>query len=116
MPQYMQNLRESIVEGYTGLTICAKEADAGTVFFPYVEGIFGFLAALCSAPFAASYRPDFQKSVAGLVNDLCRAFGRTVQQYVDNPCIQQMLKAANDTRDPKMTGYTGTANGSILPK
>lgn len=114
MPQYLQSLKETIVEGYTGLTICVKEAGAEAIFEPYISDIFGYLIALCGA--AVSYKADFQKSIAGLINDLSRTFGKSVQTYVDNPYIQQLIKVVSENKDPKMAQYLSGAVANNVPK
>ena len=99
MPLYLQNLKESIIESYTGIVFGVKDSLDTSVLKPYVPAIYDYIYRLCSTN--AAYEIDFIKSIVGLIGDVSSIFGREYKSYITQPHISKLINIleSNPTKD-----------------
>ena len=90
LPVYFEQLKESLVESYTGLVIGAKEVNEAGIFRDYVQGIFNFLLALNQNPEEMKF--EQLKAICGLIGDLTTLMGGQLKDYLSSKFIELMLK------------------------
>ncbi|XP_013133674.1 PREDICTED: importin subunit beta-1 isoform X2 [Papilio polytes] len=103
MVEYLGELRESVLEAYTGI-IQGLKGSTGEVrsdvalVEPHVPAIVNFMRLVASEP----ERTDGHMSVvAGLTGDLCTVFGLHVLPLLETPVLLELLKAARLSRTPR---------------
>ena len=90
LPLYVQQLKECLVDSYTGIVYGMKEANDRTGLQNYSRGIFQFLAVICAD--VESINIEFLRSVCGLVGDIADFIGPSVRSYLGDHFIQKMIK------------------------
>ncbi|XP_013168387.1 PREDICTED: importin subunit beta-1 isoform X1 [Papilio xuthus] len=103
MVEYLGELRESVLEAYTGI-IQGLKGSTGEVrsdvalVEPHVPAIVNFMRLVASEP----ERTDGHMSViAGLTGDLCTVFGLRVLPLLETPVLLELLKSARLSRTPR---------------
>eukprot|EP00831_Metopus_contortus_P012421 TRINITY_DN14_c0_g1_i5.p1 TRINITY_DN14_c0_g1~~TRINITY_DN14_c0_g1_i5.p1 ORF type:complete len:193 (+),score=35.28 TRINITY_DN14_c0_g1_i5:104-682(+) len=89
MPAYIQNLKESIVESYTGIVFGVKESQDTSIFDPYVPDLFQFIQCLCSEEISSNM--EVVKGIVGLIGDLSDLYGKKVAQFVSLPYVHHII-------------------------
>jgi importin subunit beta-1 len=112
MIDYLNELRESVLEAYTGIIQGLKGVDktpneAINIMQPHVAFIVGYIVQIAKDT-------DLSDSniaiAAGLIGDLCSAFGPPLLPLMEDPHIQHLLTEGKNSR----TGRTKTlANWAI---
>jgi importin subunit beta-1 len=90
LPIYFEQLKESLVESYTGLVIGAKDVNEAGIFRDYVQGIFSFLAVLSQNIEGMKF--EQLKGICGLIGDLTTLMGPHLKEYLSAPFIGIMIK------------------------
>ncbi|XP_058124948.1 importin subunit beta isoform X1 [Anopheles ziemanni] len=100
MIDYLNELRESVLEAYTGIVQGLKGPDKT----PLEE----VNAMLPQVPFIINYIISIAKDTelsdgniaiaAGLIGDMCGAFGQTMLQFVEDPSITELLNDGKNSR------------------
>lgn len=89
--EYVNVLRQSILEAYTGIVQGLKGGNKLALFAPYVGAIFQFLHQLAGDP----NRDDgVLKAAVALIGDIAQAMGAEseIKNHVGQPVIEQMLR------------------------
>lgn len=100
MLDYLNELRESVLEAYTGIIQGLKGTDRHSnpdieLMKPQVPHIIQFLITIAQDPDI----PDTITAImAGLVGDLCGAFGPALLTFIDNEHINKMLQEGRKSR------------------
>lgn len=111
MMDYLIELRESVLEAYTGIIQGLKGADAKPnpdVFLlePHINYIVTFLMTIAQDPDV----PDNNlASCAGLLGDLCIAFGGPLLRLIDNEGITGLLNAGRNSRQQRTKALSSWA-------
>lgn len=110
MIEYINMLRESILEAYTGIIQGLKGGNRIDLFLPYAQSVLQFLQAIADDP----NRDEFVLSKAvGLVGDLASAMGPHVKDQLNQPYVAQMLQEAEGTGDDTTMETAQWARGII---
>lgn len=88
MREYIDSLRVSIVEAYTGITGGLQDGGKIDQLYPYIEGIFAFIAGVVQDP---SISNELLKATIGLIGDLGQAIGQPLLQHLTSPVIQTTI-------------------------
>lgn len=95
MIDYVNQLREGILEAYTGIVQGLKADGHGGSVLPFAENIFGFLYLI----YQDVERPEpVLRGAVGLLGDLADTLGGNVQQYLVKDWVEALLKAARSGR------------------
>ncbi|XP_026756899.1 importin subunit beta-1 [Galleria mellonella] len=103
MVEYLGELRESVLEAYTGIIQGLKGASGEvrsdvTLVEPHVPAIVNFMIQVACEP----ERTDGHMSViAGLAGDLCTVFGQRVLPLLETRPLLDLLQAARHSRTPR---------------
>jgi len=90
MVEYVNQLREGIVEAYVGIVQALKTGGKSEILLPYVQHIFGFLAMINSEP---EKTETLIRGVIGLLGDLAEAFpDKKLRQLFLSDWINECLK------------------------
>jgi importin subunit beta-1 len=86
---YIKNLKESIIESYTGVVLGIKGSPVTSAIDPYVNDIFQYLNLLC--PQEPTPSLDLAKSIAGLIGDFAEIYGAKAAQLLSLPFIERII-------------------------
>ena len=89
LKDYIEVLRESILDAYTGITEGLKNGGKLQIMNPYVNSIFTFIAVLLQMPDCPPYL--LNKSI-GFIGDMGSAFGKPLEPLLINPIIIQGIQ------------------------
>lgn len=101
MVDYLNELRESVLEAYTGIVQGLKGAERHAnqdirILEPHINGIVQYLTAI------AADQDNINDStiavLAGLIGDLCSAFGQPLLPIIDNDHINKALQDGKKSR------------------
>lgn len=89
--EYVNVLRQSILEAYTGIVQGLKGGNKLALFAPYVGAIFQFLHQLANDP---SRDDGVLKAAVALIGDIAQAMGTEaeIKNQIGQPLIAQMLR------------------------
>jgi len=96
MIEYVNQLREGVLEGYTGIIQGLKDGGRVDSIAPYFAQIMEFLE-LCSSTQNRSY--EVLGKAAGLLGDIANAFGAGLKEPLSKPFVQNLLQAAFQNGD-----------------
>jgi len=108
MIEYINTLREGILEAYTGIVQGLKDGGKVEIIIPYIEAIFGFIELLYN---------DLNKDNAvlskaiGLTGDLASTLGPRVKDYIMKPFVAQMLNEGIASGDEQIMATCSWAQG-----
>lgn len=95
--EYLNLLRESILEAYVGIIQGLRDANMMHAFVQYVPNIMNFLQELCVDP----NRDDFVLSKAvGLVGDLAQTLGPQIREQLRQPYVSDLIGYGMGVSDP----------------
>jgi len=95
MIDYVNVLRNGILEAYTGITQGFKMDGKGQILLPYVQSIFEFLHVVA---LDQNRDEDVTRGAVGLIGDLADALGYQVKSFVAQDWIDALLKQARAGR------------------
>jgi len=110
--EYLNQLRESILEAYTGILQGFGADGKGELFLPFLESVMGFLEILSKDE---NKENIVVKGAAGLIGDLGSSLGPSVGTAFAHPCVKVLLTAAANSSD-EATQTTATWAKSIVTK
>eukprot|EP00529_Nitzschia_sp_RCC80_P000240 CAMPEP_0113495280 /NCGR_PEP_ID=MMETSP0014_2-20120614/29532_1 /TAXON_ID=2857 /ORGANISM="Nitzschia sp." /LENGTH=864 /DNA_ID=CAMNT_0000389181 /DNA_START=9 /DNA_END=2603 /DNA_ORIENTATION=- /assembly_acc=CAM_ASM_000159 len=104
--EYLNLLRESILEAYVGIVQGLRDGNILSEFYPYVDQIFTFLEQIATDPNRDEY--VLSKAV-GLVGDFAQLMGPVIRDTIMNkqPVVQKLLNDATSSSDQSLV-ETGT--------
>lgn len=89
LKEYIEELRDSILNAYTGITEGLKNGGKLQVMSPYVDEIFKFLAVLLQAPDSA---PRLLNKAIGIIGDMGTGFGKPLEPLLTDTVIIQGIQ------------------------
>ena len=108
--EYINLLRESILEAYTGIIQGLKAGNRIDLFLPYVQSVLQFLQQIASDP----NRDEFVISKAvGLIGDVASAMGPHIKDQLCQPYISQLLQEGQGSGDDTTMETAQWAGGVI---
>lgn len=100
MVEYLNELRESVLEAYTGIIQGLKGTDRTP--HPDIELLKTHVPHMIQYLVTIAQDPEITDSIiavmAGLVGDLCSAFGPALLAFIDNEHINKMLQEGRKSR------------------
>mmetsp|Transcript_39831 Transcript_39831/g.83258 ORF Transcript_39831/g.83258 Transcript_39831/m.83258 type:complete len:882 (-) Transcript_39831:529-3174(-) len=95
---YVNMLREGILEAYTGIIQGLKDGNRTDLVLPYIDAIMGFLEML-----ASDRKNDYDNEVlgkaVGLVGDIGSSLGGQIKEQIRQPYVMELLKEGHATGD-----------------
>lgn len=108
--EYINLLRENILEAYTGIIQGLKEGNRIDLFLPYAQSVLQFLQQIASDP----NRDEFVVSKAvGVIGDVASAMGRQIKYELQQPYIAQLLQEGLASGDDTTMDTAKWAGGLI---
>lgn len=108
--EYVNLLRESVLEAYTGIIQGLKGGGRIDLILPYAQSMLQFLQKICSDP----NRDEFVMSKAvGLIGDIASAMGPHVKDQLNQPYVALMLQEVEDSGDDTAAQTAQWARGTI---
>jgi importin subunit beta-1 len=95
---YVNGLREGILEAYTGIIQGLKDGNRVDLLVPYIDAIMGFLEMLASER-AKDYDNEVLSKAVGLVGDIASSIGPQIKEQMRQPYISLLLTEANQSGD-----------------
>jgi len=108
--EYVNSLREGILEAYTGIIQGLKDGNRMDLLVPYVEAIFGFLEVLAIDD---TRDEEVLSKAVGLVGDIASSLGPRVREHLTKPYIASLLKDGHETGDETIMETCGWASGVV---
>lgn len=90
IPIYIEQLKECLVESYTGLVLGAKEAEQPGYFQDHIQDIFNFLFELGKEPEQMKW--EQLKGICGLIGDLITLMQGRIKNHITSQQIGVLLK------------------------
>lgn len=115
MVEYLNELRESVLEAYTGIIQGLKGPEKipnpdVKLLEPYVGSIIQFVITVAQDP---EITDTIIAIMAGLIGDLCSAFGKPLLQMIDNEHIGKLLQDGRKSRTARTKQLSGWAAKEI---
>lgn len=115
MVEYLNELRESVLEAYTGIIQGLKGLDKTPnqdikLMEPYVGSIIQFMVTIAQDP---EISDAIIAIMAGLIGDLCSAFGQPLLQLLENDHINKLLQDGRKSRTARTKQLSGWASKEI---
>ena len=110
--EYVNVLRQSILEAYTGIVQGLKGGNKLQLFLPYVSSILQFLQHLTNDP----NRDDgVLKAAVALIGDIAQAMGAEadIKNQIRQPFVDQMLRDAGTSPSNGTREIASWARGAI---
>lgn len=115
MIDYLNELREGCLEAYTGI-VQGLKGDSNSpnmdvqLLLPHVPHIVQFITVIAQDP---DHSDSNVASCAGLIGDLCSAFGATMLPLVDNEAITELLAQGRRSKVTKAKTLASWATKEI---
>lgn len=115
MVEYLNELRESVLEAYTGIIQGLKGADKNPspdvkLMEPHVSQIIQFVVNIAQDP---EINDAIIAIMAGLIGDLCAAFGTPLLTLLENEHIGKLLQDGRKSRTARTKQLSGWATKEI---
>jgi len=107
---YVNQLREGVLEAYTGIIQGLKDGNKVEIIAPYIVAIMNFLE-VC----LVDENKDYQVlgKAAGLLGDIASAFGPSLKEHLVKPFVQSLLTVAFQNGDESIQTTCNWAKGEI---
>lgn len=115
MCEYLNELRESVLEAYTGIIQGLKGGDKNPnpdvkLMEPHVSSIIQFVVTIAQDP---EINDAIIAIMAGLIGDLCAAFGTPLLTLLENEHIGKLLQDGRKSRATRTKQLSGWATKEI---
>lgn len=115
MVDYLTELRESVLEAYTGIIQGLKGTDKSPnqdvkLMEPHINSIIGFMNIIAQDP---EISDSIIAIMAGLIGDLCAAFGTPLLGLLDNEHIRKLLQDGRKSRTARTKQLSAWASKEI---
>lgn len=115
MVDYQTELRESVLEAYTGIIQGFKGTEKIPnpdikVMEPHINSIISFMIAIAQDP---EISDSIIAIMAGLIGDLCAAFGTPLLTLLENEHINKLLQDGRKSRTARTKQLSGWASKEI---
>jgi len=115
MVEYLNELRESVLEAYTGIIQGLKGTDRAPN--PDIEILKNHVPHMIQYLVTIAQDPEINDSItavmAGLVGDLCSAFGPALLAFIDNEHISKLLQEGRKSRVQRTKQLSSWASKEI---
>lgn len=109
---YVNMLREGILEAYTGIIQGLKDGNRTDLLLPYIDAIMGFLEML-----ASDRKNDYDNEVlgkaVGLVGDIGSSLGGQIKGQISQPYVMELLKEGHATGDATIVDTCNWASSVV---
>jgi len=95
---YVNMLREGILEAYTGIIQGLKDGNRTDLLMPYMDAIMGFLEMLASDR-KNDYDNEVLSKAVGLIGDIGSSLGGQIKEQIKQPYVMTLLKEGHATGD-----------------
>ncbi|KAJ3338334.1 karyopherin beta [Gonapodya sp. JEL0774] len=97
MIDYVNQLREGIIEAYVGIVQGLKSGDKASLLLPHTESVFRFLQAVNSED--ADRGPDLTRQLIGLVGDFAESFPRgEIKPFLQEQWVENLIREGRSWR------------------
>lgn len=107
---YVNSLREGILEAYTGIIQGLKDGGRVDLLVPYVDAVFGFLEVLSTD---TTREDEVLSKAVGLIGDIASSLGPRVKDHLTKPSIGILLKEGGATSDPQIVETSHWASSVV---
>jgi len=87
--EYIQKLKENIIEAYIGIVYGVKEAHDTSILDTYVPDMFKYLETICNGEIGEDM--EFIKQIVGLIGDLADLYGGRIKDLLIQPFITRII-------------------------
>eukprot|EP00562_Extubocellulus_spinifer_P003635 CAMPEP_0178537046 /NCGR_PEP_ID=MMETSP0696-20121128/36395_1 /TAXON_ID=265572 /ORGANISM="Extubocellulus spinifer, Strain CCMP396" /LENGTH=871 /DNA_ID=CAMNT_0020169277 /DNA_START=56 /DNA_END=2671 /DNA_ORIENTATION=+ len=108
--EYVNSLREGILEAYTGIVQGLKDGGKAAALMPYTDAIFSFLDMLSQDE---TRDIEVLGKAVGLLGDVASTVGSAVKEYLSRPFVSKLLADAHATGDATIM-ETCTWAGAVI--
>ncbi|KXS20860.1 importin subunit beta-1 [Gonapodya prolifera JEL478] len=97
MMDYVNQLREGIIEAYVGIVQGLKSGDKASTLLPHVERVFHFLRTVYTEEVERS--PDLTRQLIGLIGDFAESFPRgEIKVFLQQEWIDTLIREGRSWR------------------
>mmetsp|Transcript_47014 Transcript_47014/g.56853 ORF Transcript_47014/g.56853 Transcript_47014/m.56853 type:complete len:869 (-) Transcript_47014:375-2981(-) len=108
--EYVNTLREGILEAYTGIIQGMKDGGRVEVLVPYVDAIFRFLEMLSND---GNHDIPVLGRAIGLIGDLASSMGPRTTPFLTNPYVQALFQEGLSSGDGSVMDTTNWASSVV---
>jgi len=112
--EYVELLRGSILEAYTGIIQGFKDSKKQDVATPYLESITTFMK-LCATG-SEEMSDDILSRLVGLIGDLGQAYGSKMAMFFSDPSIIAKVQEASGSDDSKIRELSKWAHHVMMSR
>mmetsp|Transcript_29845 Transcript_29845/g.63298 ORF Transcript_29845/g.63298 Transcript_29845/m.63298 type:complete len:879 (+) Transcript_29845:294-2930(+) len=109
---YVNMLREGILEAYTGIIQGLKDGNRTDLLLPYVDAIMGFLEMLASDR-KNDYDNEVLSKAVGLIGDIGSSLGGQIKVQIGQPYVMELLKEGHATGDATIVDTCNWASSVV---
>lgn len=110
MIDYLNQLREGILEAYTGILQGLRDGKKGDAFLPHVETVFAFLHVVSADP----ERDDaVTRTAVGVIGDLAHTLGPKVAPALVHESIKSLLREARKSSNAQTKEVASWAQTTV---
>lgn len=110
MIDYINQLRENVLEAYTGIVNGLDEGKRLNLLATYIPALLQFLQKIANDP----NRDDHVLGKAvGLIGDIAKAMGAQIKDQINQPFVGQLLQAASRSGEPETAQVGQWAMGVV---
>mmetsp|Transcript_2074 Transcript_2074/g.2938 ORF Transcript_2074/g.2938 Transcript_2074/m.2938 type:complete len:868 (-) Transcript_2074:237-2840(-) len=108
--EYVNTLREGILEAYTGIVSGLVDGDKLQGLAPFVEKILEFLELIASD---TNRDLEVLSKAVGLLGDLANAMGSSIRELLQKDFVSYLMHASQQTGDPGILNVAGYAQREV---
>jgi len=108
--EYVNQLREGILEAYTGITQGLADGNKINLLLPYAEPIFQLMELISNE---GHYDMAVLSKSIGLIGDLASCAGPDVARYLNQPYIHSLLQAGRTSYNENTQSTTAWATENV---
>jgi len=110
---YMNALREGILEAYTGIIQGLRQDKKSGLIFPHINPIMQLIAHVASDPRRSE---ACARNAVGIIGDLMLGLGNRVRPAVSQPFVAQLVQATYTAATSDDTREVAEFTGNLLKK
>jgi len=109
LPSYLQNLKESLIEAYSGIFYCLKEAQDTSVMDPCIAELFKYIQSV----YKEDIDKEFLRSMVGLIGDIANLYEGRVKHLLQQTFVQRMIAQLDCIHDKESKSLTSWAKATV---
>jgi importin subunit beta-1 len=110
MVDYLNQLREGILEAYTGILQGLREDKRGDLFLPYADSVFNFLAVIATD---VDRDDPVTRTAVGVIGDLAHTLGPKAAAALSSEPIKALLRDARKSDNPATKQVANWAQATV---